>query len=389
MHELFSDEMRRNPYPAYAHLRSASPVLHVPQFRAWLLFDFQSVDRALRDHETFRNGVPGPENWFIFEDPPRHTRLRGLIARAFTPRSIAGLEPRIREISRTLLDGVIGRGEMDLANEYAVPLPMRVIAELLGLPTEDEARYKRWSEEMLKLSYSLFRDEGGAQAVADFRAVTKEMREAIPAWLEQRRTAPRDDLLTRLVQAEVEGERLSDEEILGFFQLLLVGGQETTANLINSAIVCLLDHPDQLALVRADHARIPPMIEEVLRYRSPIQWLMRTPAADVTMHGQTIPAGALVLPVLGAANRDPAIFTEAERFDISRDPNPHIAFGHGIHFCMGAPLARLEARIALTDLLERLGEFEHATDAPWEPRKALHLHGPARLPIRFTGSQDS
>jgi len=181
----------------------------------------------------------------------------------------------------------------------------------------------------------------------------------------------------------VDGERLTQEEILGFFQLLIVAGQETTTNLINNAVLCLSENPSQLSRLGAAPDLLPSAIEEVLRYRSPIQWMMRTPRRDVAMHGQLIPAGALVLPMIGSANRDPKQFPDANNFDITRNPNPHIAFGHGIHSCIGAALSRMEARIALSNFLERVKNFELASDEPWEPRKALQVHGPSSLPIRF------
>jgi cytochrome P450 len=386
--DLFSDDARRDPYPAYEFLRANSPVLFIPQFDVWLVFDYEGVKRVLGDHDAFSNCVPGPSNWFIFFDPPRHTRLRALIAKAFTPRSVANLEPRIRELSRTLLDRVAARGEMDLATDYAVPLPMLVIAHMLGIPAADHRRFKRWSDEILKLSYSLFRGAEEAAVVSSYAAVTAEMQAYLPQLLAERRQEPQDDLLTRLVQAEVEGERLTDDEILGFFQLLLVAGQETTANLINNAVLCLLEHPDELARLRAAPQLLPSAIEEVLRYRSPLAWMMRTPTRDMNLGGQAIPAGKLVLAMIGSANRDERQFKGGSRFDISRDPNPHIAFGLGLHFCLGAPLARLEARIALTDLLERLPGLELAGDAPWPPRQALHVHGPASLPVRFEPTRD-
>jgi cytochrome P450 len=389
MDNLFSDDMRRNPYPVYEQLRNRSPVLFVPQFDVWLIFDYEGVKRSLSDLETFSSAVPAPKNWFIFDDPPRHTRLRALIMKAFTPQSIASLEPRIRGLSRQLLDQAIERGEMDLANEYSVPLPMMVIAQMLGVPAADLPRYKRWSDEILKLSYSLLRGDEEGRAVDQYASATAEISAELPKWLAQRRAEPRDDLLTRLLQAEVEGERLTEVEILGFFQLLLVAGQETTANLINNAILCFMENPHELARLKQQPQLLPSAIEEALRYRSPLQWLMRTPRRDVTMHGQLIRAGAIVLPVIGSANRDPKQFSDPERFDIARDPNPHIAFGHGIHFCLGAPLARLEARIALSDLLERLTGLELASDEPWQPRQALHVHGPARLPIRFAPGRRS
>jgi cytochrome P450 len=182
----------------------------------------------------------------------------------------------------------------------------------------------------------------------------------------------------------VDGERLTQEEILGFVQLLLVGGQETTVNLINNAVLCFVEHPDQLARLWAAPQLLPSTIEEVLRYRSPLQWMPRATTRNVELHGRVIPAGKLVLPMMGSANRDAGQFADASQFDITRAPNPHLAFGHGIHACLGAPLARLEARIALADFLERVKGFELATDGSWEPRQALSVHGPSRLPIRFT-----
>ncbi len=390
MMDLFSDDMRRNPYPAYDQMRSSSPVFHVAPFDLWMIFDFEGVKRALVDHGAFSSDlshVPGqgnPGEWFIFFDPPRHTKLRALISKAFTPRVVANLEPRIRELSRQLLDEVIERGEMDLAADFAVPLPMLVIAEMLGVPVADWPRYKRWSDVILKIANTISRDEEAARTMDEYRAVTAEMRAVLPDLIAQRRAARQEDLLTRLVEAEVDGERLTQEEVLGFVQLLLVGGQETTANLINNAVLCFLENPDQLARLQSAPDLLPSVIEEVLRYRSPVQWMPRATRRDVEMHGRVIPAGKVVLPMIGSANRDPKQFEGAGRFDIARDPNPHIAFGHGIHACLGAPLARLEARIALADFLERVQGFELASDEPWEPRKAFGVHGPSRLPIRFT-----
>jgi cytochrome P450 len=273
---------------------------------------------------------------------------------------------------------------MDLAADFAVPLPMRVIAELLGVPAADWPRYKRWSDVILKLANTFSRDQEAAKTFNEYAAVTAEMREFLPDLIARRRAAHQEDLLARLVEAEVNGERLKPAELLGFVQLLLVAGQETTANLINNAVLCFIENPDQLARLRAAPDLLPSAIEEVLRYRSPVQWMPRATRRPVEMHGRVIPAGKLVLPVIGSANRDPKVFRDAGRFDITRDPNPHLAFGHGVHSCLGAPLARLEARIALADFLERVQGFALATDEPWEPRAALHVHGPSRLPIRFT-----
>jgi cytochrome P450 len=200
------------------------------------------------------------------------------------------------------------------------------------------------------------------------------MNDYLTPLLDERRVGAKDDLLSRLARAQVDGEQLTKQEILGFFQLLLVAGQETTTNLINNAMLCFMESPDQLALLR----------EEVLRYRAPFQWMFRLAAQNVELHGQLIRAGELVIAVMGSANRDPKQFEDPNRFDIARDPNPHIAFGHGQHFCLGAPLARLEAKIALADILKRMKKFELASNSPWEPRKGLHVHGPSKLPIRFS-----
>src|SRR5438132_10596829 len=349
--------MRRNPFPVYERLRAASPVLHLEAFDLWMILDYDGVRRALTDHAVFSSDlshVPGhgnPGEWFIFFDRPHHTKLRALIARAFTPRVVANLEPRIRELSRQLLDQTIERGAMDLAADFAVPLPMRVIAEMLGVPVANWPRYKRWSDVILKIANTISRDEEAARTINEYRAVTAEMRAFLPDLIAQRRAAHQDDLLTRLVEAEVDGERLTHAEVLGFVQLLLVAGQETTANLINNAVLCFMENPDQLAKLRAAPELLPSAIEEVLRYRSPVQWMPRATRRDIEVHGKVIPAGKLVFPIIGSANRDPAQFREPGRFDITRDPNPHLAFGHGIHACIGGPLARMEARIALADFL--------------------------------------
>jgi len=384
MMNLFSDEARRDPYPIYERLRGLSPVHYVPApFDGWLILDYEGAKRALNDHETFSSAVPAPRHWFIFTDPPAHTKLRALISRAFTPSTVANLEPNIRELSRQLLDGVIERGEMDVAGDLSVPLPMKVIASMIGIPAADWPKFKRWSDGILKLSYARSGSQEAQEAVREFAAVTAEMDPYLREMTGQRRAAPQNDLLTRLIEAEVEGERLTHEEILGFFQLLLVGGQETTTNLINNAILCFLENTDQFLLLRNAAELLPSAIEEVLRYRSPLQWVMRTPRRDIEVQGQPIPAGKLVLPMIGSANRDPDKFKDADRFDITRAPNAHIAFGHGIHSCVGAVLARMEARITLSDFLRRVKNFELASKEPWEPRRGLHVHGPTRLPIRF------
>ena len=382
---LFSDGIRRNPYPTYDQLRTTSPLLRVPPpFNGWLVFDYESVKWVLNDHETFSSRIPAP-NWFIFFDPPAHTKLRALISRAFTPRMIAQLEPRIQELTEELLDAA--GSEFDFAAAFSIPLAMKVIAGMIGIPVSDWAMYSRWSDIILQLSYSRSGGEEAERSRRDFAAVTAEMDAYLTAMIAERRANPRDVLLTRLIEAEVDGERLTQQEILGFFQLLVVAGQETTSDLLNNAVLSLLENPDQLALLRTEPELLPAAIEEVLRYRSPLQWMMRTPRRDVELHGTIVPAGAFVLPMIGSANRDPRVFADPHRFDIRRDPNPHVAFGHGLHFCLGAALSRLETRIALTAILARFSTIELAITDPLPPRRALHVHGPDRLPLRVACHQ--
>ena len=388
MNFFFSVDVRRDPYHWYDQVREACPVLHDPRSAMWMLFDYESVRRAMDDHETFSSRVHPPTGaapeWLVFLDPPRHSRLRAIVMRTFTPRAIANLEPRIRELSRELLDEHAGRGEMELVADYAGPLPVMVIAEMIGIPLADRERFTRWSQAIVNLSYAIAGGAVAAQMIAEHRPVRAEMLEYITGLAEARRTDPKDDLLTRLVHADVDGERLTIEELLGFFQLLLSAATETTTNLIDNAVLSFIENPGQLALLKADPSLLPGAIEEVVRFRSPGQAMFREATRDVQLHARTIPAGAFVLVMVGSANRDPKRFANANRFDITRDPNAHIAFGHGIHFCLGAALARLEARVALTDLFERLDSIALASDEPWEPRQALHVHGPSRLPIRFT-----
>ncbi|MFY1828781.1 cytochrome P450 [Myxococcus fulvus] len=387
MLDLFTDDTRRSPFALYARLRERSPLLHEPRADLWFLFDYDSVKRALQDHAVFSSVVTRPggrtPDWLLFKDPPQHTKLRGIIMQAFTPRSIANLEPHVRELSRGLLAPLVGRGEMEVVAEYSSQLPTMVIAEMIGIPVEDRARLLGWRDIMLNLSHTISEGEEAERARAQYVAMRDEMRAYLPVILEERRRAPKDDLLTRLVEAEVDGERLDEREFIAFFELLLVAGTESTMDLIDNALLCFLEYPDQLARLRGQPELLGSAIEEVLRFRSPVQSMYRSTKQAVELNGRMIPAGKFVLPMIGSANRDPRHFEEPERFDIGREPNPHLAFGHGIHFCLGAALSRMEARVALTDLLETLGDFRLASDAPWEPREAFHVHGPKRLPLRF------
>jgi cytochrome P450 len=388
---VFSDEMRRNPYPFYNQHR-ASGVLHLEPLDLWLVFSYDGVKSILENNSAFSSAAIAPKstgkplNWLIFKDSPRHGRLRALISSAFIPRVIVNLEPRIREISQELLNAKSHWGEMDLATDYAIPLPLMVIAEMLGITTREYPRLRQWSDAILDLAHTVTQSAEAARAVEVYARTTAEMDSYLHDVLDDRHALPKDDLLTRLATVCVEGEQLTHSEILGFFQLLLLAGSETTTNLINNAMICLLEHPGQLATLQQRPQLMATTIEEVLRYRSPLQAVFRKTTRSIELHGTRIRAGKLVLPMIGAANRDPGHFERADSFDLARSPNPHLSFGHGIHFCLGAALSRLEAKIALTDLLERLDNIEFAQAGPWEPRAAFHVLGPARLPIRFTAN---
>ena len=388
---LFSAETRRNPYPWYEQMRSASPVFCDPNTGTWLLFDYASVRAAMNDPATFSSRVVPPggraPDWLVFNDPPRHSALRAAVMRAFTPRAIAELEPRIREISARLLAKAAANGTMDLIAEYATPLPILVIAEMMGIPSVDLERFAAWSQVIVNLSYSM---TGGAEAqrtTMEFFAARPHMHAFVMTLVAKRRANPGKDLLSAIVHSNIDGDSITDEDVFGFFLLLLSAATETTTNLIGNAVVTLLDHPDQFRLLRSQRDLLPTAIEEVVRYRSPAQVMFRQTTRDVVMHGQTIPANSFVLVMIGSANRDTTHIPDAARFDITRSPNPHIAFGHGIHFCLGAALGRLEGRVALTHLLDMLSDIQLADDAPWEPRQALHVHGPSRLPVSIVRAQ--
>jgi cytochrome P450 len=390
----------RDPYPHYATLRELSPVCRLPGVDAWIALNYPTVRRIIDDHVTYSSvAAPGggkPLPWLIFSDPPRHTQLRALVQKAFTPQIVARLEPRIAAISQSLLAAIRPRGQFDLVADYSAPLPLMVIAELIGRPPSDNwSKLKAWSDAILGLANTIFGGPDAMRAVEQYRAASAEMNDLLAVQVAARRQAPTADLLSALVHAEVEGQPLSPADLLGFFQLLLLAGNETTTNLISNAMICLLDHPEQLAALRTALAnstpgQTPPIlvtaIEEVLRFRSPVQCVFRQTTREVELAGQQIPAGKLVLLGLGAANRDPRVFSNPDRFDIARATNSHVAFGFGPHFCLGAALARLEARVALEHLLTTFDELAYAGSDPWQPRSAFHVHGPTSLPLNFRAS---
>lgn len=388
--------LRHNPYPFYTLLRRTKPIVHISKYDLWIVSQYEDVKRVMSDYEHFSSDfqqlmqsdeLNRPNRIsLISSDPPVHTKLRNLVSRAFTPKAVADLAPRIELLANQLLDEVMAAGTMDLVQDLSYPLPVVVIAEMLGVPSADRAQFKEWSEEVVKEADQIFAEQDQMQARArndDMILVTEGMEPYLREIIARRRANPQDDLVSALIAAEVDGERLSEPDLLSFCSLLLIAGNVTTTNLISNAVLTFLKHPQVLQRIRSDLSLLPDAIEEVLRYRSPVQFMFRITAKETELGAHTIPAGQRIIALLGSANRDEGQFENAGQFDITRKPNRHLAFGHGIHYCIGAPLARLEAKIALTVLLERMYDFERVGFLPPQPGDALILSGPKHLPLRF------
>jgi len=367
-----------NPFPWYRLMRETQPVYYNPQYHFWQVFGYEDVQRVLSDYTSFSSVFGGGGersdplgSSLISMDPPRHRQLRNLVTQAFTPRSVAQLSERITAIVNQLLEQVAATGRMDIIDDLAYPLPVIVIAELLGIPHADRERFKVWSDAVVGATYP---EDGDPQA---------EMSEYFLDMIAQRSREPKDDLISALLDAQIDGQHLNQRELLGFCILLLVAGNETTTNLIGNAILCFDEHPEVMEQLRAEPALVPGAVEEVLRYRSPVQFMYRRTVANTTIRDQEIRAGQMVLAWIGSANRDEAQFPNPDSFDIRRTPNRHIAFGHGIHFCLGAPLARLEAKIVLTMLLERFHEIKRVPGVALEATGSDIVYGVKHLPITF------
>jgi cytochrome P450 len=386
-------EFVADPYPTYHRLRAKDPVYHSP-LGFWVLTRYEDVVAVLRDPRLAKEAIasvvaarfgvevpPGMGLSMLDRDPPDHTRLRSFVSKAFTPRVVEALRPHIQQIVDGLLERVEGAGSMDLIEEFAYPLPVVVICEMLGVPVEDHERFKGWSLEIARSLDLILQppDTDLARRSADARhALTDYFRGLIA----ERRASPRADMLSALIAAEEAGDRLSEQELMATCILLLVAGHETTVNLIGNGTLALLRHPDELRRLRENPALIASAVQELLRYDGPVQRTARIPSAAVTIGGLTIEAGEMVMPFIGAADRDPAHFPDPDRLDIARRDNRHIAFGLGIHFCLGAPLARLEGQIAINTLVQRLPKLALATDRP-EYRQSLTLRGLKTLPVAF------
>ncbi len=394
-----------DPYAVYARLRAEQPI-HESPIGAWVLSRYADCAAILKDHRSssdarnsdiFKNAVEqgqiDPEQQalsntqpFLFLDPPDHTRLRGLVSKAFTPKVVEGLRPRIQELVDELLDAVAAKGSMEIIEDLAYPLPVVVICEMLGVPAEDHETFKGWSREAAR---SLDPEEILPPEVQERRRQAMEsFADYFRALIEKRRKDLKDDLISALIQAEEAGDKLTEEELLSTCMLLLVAGHETTVNLIGNGALALLRHPDQLQMLRDDPSLAPRAVEELLRYDPPVQMTGRTALEEIQIGGATIRKGQQAIILLAAANRDPEQFADPDRLDITRKDNRHLAFSFGTHFCLGAPLARLEGEIALGTLVRRFQGLKLQTEAP-EYKENITLRGLASLPVAFSSAASS
>ncbi|HEX4202849.1 MAG TPA: cytochrome P450 [Ktedonobacteraceae bacterium] len=384
------------PHACFSALHQKGSVVYNEEAKCWEVFDYDLVRHIASESEIFSSEYtrvkPVSEDEEISRqtsmlglDPPRHNQLRALVSQAFTPRTIVQLAPRIAEISRELLDTVASQEHMDIIDDFSAPLPVIVISEMLGVPASDREQFKQWSDELIAVEYDEIIDEAQRKAMIQrIRQTVRKIEDYFRQVLAERRRQPQNDLISALLAAQIEGQSLTEEELLGFCTLLLVAGNITTTNLIGNALLCFDEHPEVMEHLHATPELVPSAIEEVLRYRSPAVVIVRYPLSDVTVGDQHIKRGETIMAWLACANHDPAQFPDAERFDVERNPNKHLAFGHGLHFCLGAPLARLESKIALEIVLQRFDNIRRVSTQNVDPVSSSFIYGIKHLPVTFS-----
>ncbi len=383
----YAYEFHEDPYPLYARLREEAPVYHNAEGDFWALSRHADVMAAFKDTQRFSNshGVsidPAARGAasrlgtsFLAMDPPEHTRLRGLVSKGFTPRRVSALAPRIRELAVRHLDALVGRAEFDAIQDFAGKLPMDVISEMMGVPEADRDALRGWADAMVH------RDEGVFDVPPEGVAGFGNIRGYFQKHIAMLRARPRDDLLSALLGLEKEGEGFSESELLSFCNLMITAGNETTTKLLGNGLFWLWQNPAQRALVEADPSLVPLWVEETLRFDNSTQALMRITTEEVALRGVTIPANQYVLLLVGSANRDPEVFENPDAYDIQRDTTAMLSFGKGVHFCMGAALARLEACIAFEEWWKRFPNYE--IDPSGSVRvHSVNVRGFSRLPIK-------
>jgi cytochrome P450 len=397
--DISSPGFKANPYPYFARLRAEAPVHRIilgDKRPAWLITRYDDVmtvltdDRFVKDKrralsreqasaEPWIPGIFKPLEFNMLDlDPPDHTRLRALVHKAFSPRLVDNMRERIQKLTDEFLDAAQELGRMDLIRDYALPLPSTIIAEMLGVPARDRHKFHRWSSTIVSTVPSRW---GLLTAIPSLWAFLRYIRRLV----QTRRAAPRDDLVSALVEAREVGDKLTEDELLAMVSLLLIAGHETTVNLIGNGMLALMEHPESLEQLRNDPALIKPAVEELLRYDGPLETATERYAhEDLTIAGVTIPRGEIVFAVLASANRDERQFDRPDELNLTREPNRHLAFGLGVHYCLGAPLARLEGQIAINTLLRRLPDLRLARPvSALRRRPGLVLHSLEALPVTF------
>lgn len=355
---LFDPAIADDPYPHYQQWRENQPIFRDEESRDWIISRHEDVVAALKNHKLFSSSAFAESEQsavalpLLSDDPPRHTKLRALVNRAFTSRTLKDIEGGIEQLSRSMANAIEAGTAVDIAQAFTVPLPVAVISQMMGIPGERGEDFKRWSDALTGTSE--------ADNMEERMPDVMEMAGFFASLIPDRRANPGDDLISKIVNAQVDGERLSDEDIAGFCMLLLIAGNETTTNLLSNLLHHAASNPGIWEALRADRSKIDAAIEEILRFDAPVQFVFRTVTEDINLHGQDLSAGDLAILIMGSANRDTAQYDAPDEFRLDRAPNSHLTLGHGIHFCIGAPLGRMEARLALEAMLDRFKSVKHA-----------------------------